>query len=79
MFLHMGNSITSLLLNFNWYMILDSQLYHYISIIYISLLKYVIVISQMSNDPVGSGCRIHRLDLCREARLPQRVSWYDTK
>ena len=30
--------------------------------------------------PVGWGCRIHRLHLCRGVRPhPQRVSWYDTK
>ena len=25
--------------------------------------------------PVGWGCRIHRLLLCRRVRIPQRVSW----
>ena len=25
--------------------------------------------------PVGWGCRIHQLHLCREVRLPQRVNW----
>ena len=30
-------------------------------------------------EPVGWGCRIHRLHLCREVRLPQWVSCYDTK
>ena len=29
--------------------------------------------------PVGWGCRIHHLHLCKGARLPQRVPWYDTK
>ena len=29
--------------------------------------------------PVGWGWRIHRLLLCRGVRLPQWVSWYDTK
>ena len=29
--------------------------------------------------PVGWGCRIHRLHLCRGVRLSQWVSWYDTK
>ena len=29
--------------------------------------------------PAGWGCRIHWLHLCRGARPPQRVSWYDTK
>ena len=29
--------------------------------------------------PIGRDCRIHWLHLCREVRLPQRVSWYDTK
>ena len=30
--------------------------------------------------PVGWGCRIHWLYLCRGVRPPpQRVSWYDTK
>ena len=29
--------------------------------------------------PVGWGCRIHRLLLCRGVRPPLRVSWYDTK
>ena len=28
---------------------------------------------------VSWGSRIHRLLLCREVRLPQRVSWYNTK
>ena len=28
-----------------------------------------------SNSPVGWGCRLHRLLLCRGIRLPQRVSW----
>ena len=27
----------------------------------------------------SGGCRIHQLHLCREVRLSQRVSWYDTK
>ena len=30
-------------------------------------------------DLVGWGCRIHRLLHCRGVRLPQRISWYDTK
>ena len=29
--------------------------------------------------PVGWGYRIHRLLLCKGVRLPQQVSWYDTK
>ena len=29
--------------------------------------------------PITWGCRIHRLHLCREVRLPKRVSQYDTK
>ena len=29
--------------------------------------------------PFGWCCRIHRLHLCREVRLPQRVSGYNTK
>ena len=28
---------------------------------------------------VGWDCRIHRMHLCQGVRLPQRVSWYDTK
>ena len=28
--------------------------------------------------PVGWGCRIHRLLLCRGVKPPQRVSWYMT-
>ena len=30
--------------------------------------------SQHSNDPLGWGCRIHRLRLCRSVRHPQNVS-----
>ena len=29
--------------------------------------------------PVGWGCRIHRLLLCREIRLPNECPGYDTK
>ena len=35
--------------------------------------------TQLYDDPVGWGCRIHWLHLCRGVRLPQRMSWYDTK
>ena len=28
---------------------------------------------------VGCSCRLHKLYLCKEVRLPQRVSWYDAK
>ena len=28
---------------------------------------------------VSWGCRIHRLHLCRGVKLPQQMSWYDTK
>ena len=36
-------------------------------------------LSFLSLCPVGWGCRINRLHLCRGVRLPQWVSWYDTK
>ena len=32
-----------------------------------------------NNCPVGWGCRIHRLLLCRGVKLPQRMFWYDIK
>ena len=35
---------------------------------------------QLFNCPVGWGCRIHRIHVCRWVRPHQRVSWiYDTK
>ena len=36
-------------------------------------------ISLLSLNAIGCGYRIHRLHLCRWMRLPERVSWYDTK
>ena len=35
--------------------------------------------STKESCPVGWGCRIHRLLLCRGVRPPQRVSCYDAK
>ena len=31
------------------------------------------------DGPVSWDCRIHRLHLCREVKLPQRMSWHDAK
>ena len=33
----------------------------------------------MPNCPVGWGCRIHRLHLCRGVDLPNKCPVYDTK
>ena len=38
-----------------------------------------VIHTQTVSYPVGWGCRIHRLLLCRGVRPPQRVSWYGTK
>ena len=35
--------------------------------------------AQLSNCPVGYGCRIHRLLLCRGVRPPNDCAGYDTK
>ena len=35
--------------------------------------------NQPTNGLVGWDCKIHQLHLCRGVRLPQWVSWYDTK
>ena len=34
-----------------------------------------IYLSILVSGPVSWSCRIHRLHLCRDVRLPQRVSW----
>ncbi len=39
---------------------------HYIKNVYMRIKK---------QTPVGWGCRIHRLHLCRGVRSPQLVSW----
>ena len=39
------------------------------------VLRCIHLISKRFVNPVGWGCRIHRLHLSREVRLPQRVSW----
>ena len=36
-------------------------------------------ISSPFTSPVGWGCRIHRLDLCRWVILLHKCPWYDTK
>ena len=46
---------------------------------FIRLFRYLCV-HLILNCPVGWGCRIHRLHLCRGVKPhPQWVSWYDTK
>ena len=40
---------------------------------YTKALKYVL------DDPASWDCRMHQQHFCRGVRLPQWVSWYDTK
>ena len=41
----------------------------------LSLSPSTVVCTPLYIGPVGWGCRIHPLYLCRGVRLPQRVSW----
>ena len=45
----------------------------------IPLLSEVLLSISVNTCPVGRGCRIHRLHLCQEVRLPRRVSCNDSK
>ena len=42
-------------------------------------INYCCLFKTKFSCPVGWGCRIHRLLLCRGVRPPQWVSWYDTQ
>ena len=39
----------------------------------------LIICTHLYCSPVSWGCRTHQLHLCRGVRIPQWVSWYDTK
>ena len=60
--------------------IYHSRLYHYHQCMRVIFLLSWVYFS-VYFCPVGWGCRIHRLLLCRGGKTPtpQRVSWYDTK
>ena len=43
------------------------------------LVRFYGISTLVDYSSIGWGCRIHRLHIYRRVRLPQRVSWYDSK